>query len=362
MKKNFIIYASAINSKSAGAHSILVSFLSSLEVDPDDSWLFLGNFEYETLCKRCNVQFIETNLNSKWLKRIVYDFFLFKFFYLKTNNSPVTIISMQNTTPAIRKIDFSLTYLHQAIPFIDTFKPHPVKQWKIFLIKHFYYYFIQKGISDKQSFFIVQSEWLKNIIAKKLRIPLKHIFIHRPLPEDIKDITFEKIASEIFFYPAIYQEYKNHDRLISAFILAAKENPLRNFTLALTLEEHQLKSILAMKEALPSNFHIMNYGVLTRLETLEKINNAKAIIFPSLIESYGMPLAEALFLKTPVIASNLPYAQELLGESGHYFEPLNTNSIKDSILQFDINNNLKMALPASKFQNWRDILESFNRR
>ncbi|NOT77567.1 MAG: glycosyltransferase [Bacteriovoracaceae bacterium] len=360
MKKHFIIYAPAINAKSAGAHSILESFLSSLDDNTaTDNWQFVGHKDYEPLCLQHNVKFNELDLNLQWFKRIIYDFFLFKHIFLKVSVPPSIIVSMQNTTPRLRKEDKNLTYLHQAIPFLQEFYPSPIKQTKLFLIKHFYYFFISYSINEKKSFFIVQSEWLKKIISRRLKIPDNHIFIHRPLPTDILLSEFHKKKNDSFFYPALYQVYKNHQNLIEGFRLAAIENPIKNYYLEITLEDFRLSSILRAVGTTPDNLHIKNCGVLTRKETLQKINNAKAVIFPSLIESYGMPIAEAMFFNTPVMASNLPYAKELLGEDGSYFDPENPQSIKSAIVSFDSREDNIVMLPEARFQKWEKLLNEF---
>lgn len=361
MKKHFIIYAPAINSKSAGAHSILESFLSTLPgKNKEDSWKFIGHGDYGPICTRRGIEFSELNLNSQWARRIIYDFFLFRKHFLKKSVPPSIIISMQNTTPRSRNEDKTLTYLHQAIPFLPDFYPSLVKQTKLFLIKHFYYFFIRHGIKNHNSFFIVQSEWLKKILSKRLSLSLDHIFIHRPLPNDITPSDFKKQHGDCFFYPALYQVYKNHLNLIKGFCLAAEEKPGKDFSLEVTLEKTRYDEILKTTGALPENFHLINCGVLKRRETLEKISNAKAVIYPSLLESYGMPIAEALFLNTPVLASNLPYAQELLGKDGSYFNPLEPESIKEAIINFQAKKSEHALLSQDRFQDWDNLLKTFS--
>lgn len=354
-KKNIIIYAPAITSQTGGAHSILENFLKSisLELTSSDNWKFIGCNEYFELCDRAGIEFQELNLNQKWISRIIYDFYLFKKMYL-TNESSTIVISLQNTTPAVHKNDKTLTYIHQAIPFIKNFNPSPVKNFKLFLIKHFYLFFIATNISKTNSFFIVQSEWLKKICVHKLNIPIENFIIHRPLPTDLnlKNQTQSQKIADTFFYPSIYQEYKNHQRLIQAFIMAARENPNRNFSLALTTDNR-------FSSKLPSNLSINYLGKLSRLETIHEVCRSSAVIFPSLVESYGMPIAEAMYLNTPVLASNFPFAKELLESDGIYFEAENIESIKNAIVEFKPYRYTKDAFSSSKFQDWNSILENF---
>jgi glycosyltransferase involved in cell wall biosynthesis len=52
------------------------------------------------------------------------------------------------------------------------------------------------------------------------------------------------------------------------------------------------------------------------------LHHAQAMLFPSLVEGYGMPIIEALMVGTPVIASDLPVFHEIAGEIPDYLDVL----------------------------------------
>jgi len=52
------------------------------------------------------------------------------------------------------------------------------------------------------------------------------------------------------------------------------------------------------------------------------LQHAQALLFPSYIEGYGLPLAEALSLGTPVIASDLAVFREIARDIPEYIDPL----------------------------------------
>jgi len=54
-------------------------------------------------------------------------------------------------------------------------------------------------------------------------------------------------------------------------------------------------------------------------------------IFPSLAESYGHPLVEAMASGVPVVAADLPYAREVCGEAALYFDPLSPTALADQL-------------------------------
>lgn len=54
------------------------------------------------------------------------------------------------------------------------------------------------------------------------------------------------------------------------------------------------------------------------------LHSARALLFPSFVEGYGLPLIEALALGTPVIASDLPVFREIAGQIPDYLDPLDS--------------------------------------
>lgn len=57
-------------------------------------------------------------------------------------------------------------------------------------------------------------------------------------------------------------------------------------------------------------------------ELITYLQHAQALLFPSFAEGYGMPLAEAMVLGVPVIASDLGVFREIAGEIPEYIDPL----------------------------------------
>lgn len=54
------------------------------------------------------------------------------------------------------------------------------------------------------------------------------------------------------------------------------------------------------------------------------LKSARALLFPSFVEGYGLPLIESLALGTPAIASDLPVFREIAGQIPDYLDPLDS--------------------------------------
>lgn len=77
------------------------------------------------------------------------------------------------------------------------------------------------------------------------------------------------------------------------------------------------------------------------------LKHAQALLFPSHIEGFGLPLAEALSLGTPVIASNLSVFKEIANDIPEYLDPLDglawLNAIIDYTAEFSQRRDQQMA-------------------
>ncbi|NNM73572.1 glycosyltransferase family 4 protein [Enterovirga aerilata] len=70
----------------------------------------------------------------------------------------------------------------------------------------------------------------------------------------------------------------------------------------------------------------LSTGGLARL-----VAGARALLMPSFAEGYGIPIAEALSMGTPVLASDIPVHREVAGERARYLHPLDGPGWKAAI-------------------------------
>ena len=63
------------------------------------------------------------------------------------------------------------------------------------------------------------------------------------------------------------------------------------------------------------------------------MQHAKALLFPSFYEGFGIPPLEALALGTPVIASDIPVLREVFGDTIHYANQMDYHVNLDKLLQ-----------------------------
>ena len=63
--------------------------------------------------------------------------------------------------------------------------------------------------------------------------------------------------------------------------------------------------------------------------------HAHALLFPAMVEGFGLPMIEALKNGLPVFASDIPVFREVGGEYATYFDPVNPSSLKDLLQTYE---------------------------
>ena len=83
----------------------------------------------------------------------------------------------------------------------------------------------------------------------------------------------------------------------------------------------------------------MPYVPFAQLVSL--IRGAKAAVFPSLYEGFGLPVLEAMLLGTPVIASNTASLPEVAGDAALMVDPYDPRAITQAIRTMDADADLR---------------------
>jgi glycosyltransferase involved in cell wall biosynthesis len=130
-------------------------------------------------------------------------------------------------------------------------------------------------------------------------------------------------------------EHKNLTRLVKAYCeLVQSTNRDVNLVIAGTISSknlHQsLRSFLA-KQGLSQRVKFLGYVPRNELDILYQ--QAELLAFPSLGETFGLPLVEAMAAGLPVVTSNTTVMPEICGDAVFYFDPLDVADMTWSLTQ-----------------------------
>jgi len=135
-----------------------------------------------------------------------------------------------------------------------------------------------------------------------------------------------------FVYVADGEAHKNHRRLLEAWRLLIAEG--QRPSLALTLGPRDA-ALAAEVDALraTSGADVHNLPGLTREQVLALYADARALVFPSTSESFGLPLIEASRGGLPIVAADLDYVHDVCVPV-LTFDPLSAASIAAAVQRF----------------------------
>ena len=83
--------------------------------------------------------------------------------------------------------------------------------------------------------------------------------------------------------------------------------------------------------------HVTATGGLGDDEVASRLAGARALLTPSFVEGFGLPIVEAHLLGVPVIASDIAPHREIGGHSTTYLPPLDGRGWKDAIRAYAAN-------------------------
>ena len=305
----------ATSAQTGGALTILDMFIKQAETD-SDLWFFLTSVKIESV--QDNVRFIV----SPWIKKNVITKIFFKYFFLKKiikKIKPDELLSLNNYVLSKSRV-FQVLYLHQALPF-SSYRPS-ITDFKLNYIKYFLGFFIKKSLlkADK---IIVQTEWFKSVLNESCSIEKDKISVLRPTISNdlINSKPSSLLEGNCYIYPSGPLSYKNHEIILDALDMLS-EKELSKIKIYFTLESRENTYSKKLKKRVDSMNHPVFFVGYLQKPILHQYYSQCKLLYPSLIESFGLPIVEAMPYKNPIIAMDLPYSTELLNnyDGASYFK------------------------------------------
>lgn len=151
------------------------------------------------------------------------------------------------------------------------------------------------------------------------------------LAHDAKDFCFLDLpTSNYFLYVGRHDPYKNLHRVIDAFA-ALPSNRDWELWIAGPADRRYTPVLEAqvMQLGLTHQVKFLDYIPYKQLPIV--INQAIALVFPTLWEGFGLPVLEAMACGTPVITSNLSSLPEVVGDAALLVDPYKTGEITEAM-------------------------------
>ena len=150
---------------------------------------------------------------------------------------------------------------------------------------------------------------------------------HAPLGEAANQApsNIDQLRRDGFYlYVGAIEPKKNLRRIIEAFLAAGVREPL----VVVGRQAWQYRDVVNMMARSPRIVYL-DYLPFAQMITL--MRSARALIFASLYEGFGLPVLEAFLCGTPVITSRISSTGEIAEEAALLVDPYDTREIRDAI-------------------------------
>jgi len=271
-----------------------------------------------------NVHYVETCTIG--YRRFLFDFWGFERLCKKIGIIPDVVFSLNNTVPHYNNVR-EITYYHQPLTLYPySFSPIKKGERNIFFFARFYYHYVKLTLKWT-NIIITQTSIIKDKFSKRFSLPESQILTAFPDVEkvDVQSTRTFGYSPDTFnfVYPATIVKYKEHTTLAESLNLVRDDDVKQRIRIHLTLQkgEHAALEKLIDKYGLQQQF--VYHGPMPHEQLLSMYKAADGLLFPSTIETIGLPLLEAAAFGLPVLANDMDYVKEVLrGYSGLETVPL----------------------------------------
>ncbi len=196
-------------------------------------------------------------------------------------------------------------------------------------------------VARRARLIITNSEYSKWEILRYLGIPEDRIRVTPLAASPAFKPQTVRPANPYFLYVGNLEPRKNLGRLIEAFARLPKK-------------DHQLVIVgnrwyrggdaEERARSLGLNGRVKFLGYVPREDLPEVFNGATALVYPSLLEGFGLPVLEAMACGTPVITSNNSALKEIAGDAATLVDPTSVREITEAMANLAEDGKLRKEL------------------
>lgn len=327
MKKKLIIHA--VNIHQGGGRRLLLDLLKSVKENCQCVLLIDSRFDFEGELS------LSQNIIIKKINPTIVGRFIAEWWLLNNTTAIDKVFCFGNLPPLFRLKSSVSVYVQNRylvdlislkdLAFKTSLRIMFERQWLKILCGNGDMYYVQTPSMFSH---------LRSLININIPISIKAFFL--PFQSENDSSIFSKRITpkkDVFIYVASGEAHKNHRRLIEAWIILAKEGIFPE--LIITIDQKKFVRLLEDIRKMVENFElrIINIGSASKSKIDISYSNSTALIFPSVFESYGLPLLEAQNFGLPIIASELDYVRDLV-DPIETFDPYSPISIANGVKRF----------------------------
>jgi glycosyltransferase involved in cell wall biosynthesis len=249
--------------------------------------------------------------------------------------------------------------VHDIIPLRLPYATLDDKKYFLRLVQH---------LCKKSDHIVTVSEFSRTEIMRFFGIPENRItntYQAVNIPRKLLAKTDDALADELrnafnlemkeyFLFFGAIEPKKNIARLVDAYAASGSRYPLviagaLGWQYEIDVEKIQDERFLNYRISEGRIFadrHVRRLAYVPFPQLVSMVRGARALLFPSLYEGFGLPVLEAMLLGTPVMTSNVSSLPEIAGDAALLIDPTDIDRMAAAIRKIDHDSDLRAELSA----------------
>jgi glycosyltransferase involved in cell wall biosynthesis len=316
------IVVSAVNVSEMGPLTILKEVLTHL------ADRYAGDYDVVALVHRRSlfdiprIAYMEfPRIKGSWLRRLKFEYFDLK--GISRGLNAELWLSLHDMTPNVTAA-CQAVYCHNPSPFCP-FRWRDALHDPTFGAFTLLYRFLYAINIKRNDYVVVQQNWMREQFKSRYGVkkvivahpevpsaPMRLSEVHQPSPD----------GATRFFFPSYPRVFKNAELALEAAAILERGGASK-FELWLTFNGTENSYAADLVRRYGGVKSVQFLGLLSRSEVFDRYGQAECLLFPSRLESWGLPISEFKPFHKPILAADLPYARESVGsyERVAFFDP-----------------------------------------
>ena len=332
MKKTIVV--SAVNLRKGGTLTILrncLEYLSTLAQTGD--YRIVALVHKKELAFYPGIEYIEMPWTIRnWLLRLWCEYVTMH--RISKQLSPVYLwVSLHDTTPNVIA-ERQAVYCQTSFPFLKWKRQDWSFDYKIVLFSLFTR--LAYRINIKRNYkLIVQAEWLRKGFARMFELPESKFIVAPPEKTKLEIHKFPTTEEKgfAFLFASTPDCHKNFETVCRAAKLLEKEIGTDKFKVTLTISGTENRYARWLYKRWGNVRSIDFAGFMSKEKLYDTYAGTDCLVFPSRVETWGLPISEFAAFGKPMLLADLPYAHETAAGSGQtaFFNPEKPEELKEQM-------------------------------
>lgn len=300
------LVVSAVNLVEGGTLTVLIDCLKACSECLPPDWEVVALVHDPALVGVAGVQYVSYPLiKSSWLRRIYFEYFECR--KISRELRADVWLALHDMTPCV-EAPVQAVYCHNPMPFYRMSAREVRHAPKLLLFSLFYGFLYGLNIG-RNRFVIVQQEWIRNLFKRRYR--LRNVIVARPIGRAPSPRSPLPQALHHFVYPSLPRVFKNFEVIGEAVKILERSGEWKG-QVSVTIDGTENSYAREIRSRFHSLRSLRFIGRQSRTEMEGLYSTADCLLFPSRLETWGLPLSEAMDRGLPVLAADRPYAHETL--------------------------------------------------